>query len=110
MAVNPKDPRKARLCGAAFKPARRGRPPVMNVPVHRLSALAMVGLLAAILPLGQATADQPVSQAQRVLVTSPSTGLFEMGFVVAQRRGYYAEEGLDVTRVQMAPSVSVAAV
>jgi NitT/TauT family transport system substrate-binding protein len=49
-------------------------------------------------------------QPQRVVVTSPSTGLFEMGFVVALRQGFYAAEGLDVTRIQMAPSVSVAAV
>ena len=33
-----------------------------------------------------------------------------MGFVVALRRGYYAEEGPGRNRVQMAPSVSVAAV
>jgi NitT/TauT family transport system substrate-binding protein len=51
-----------------------------------------------------------LSQGQPVTVTSPSTGYYEMPFIMALRRGFFAEEGLDVTRIQMAPPVSVAAV
>jgi NitT/TauT family transport system substrate-binding protein len=59
------------------------------------------------------TAGRPaaaVAQGQRVTVTTPSTGYYEMPFVMAVRRGFFTEEGLDVTRIQMAPPVSVAAV
>jgi NitT/TauT family transport system substrate-binding protein len=49
-------------------------------------------------------------QGQRLTVTTPSTGYYEMPFIMALRRGFFAEEGLDVTRIQMAPPVSVAAV
>jgi len=74
---------------------------------------ALVALTIGVAGLGRAprrAAASAAPQPQRVVVTSPSTGLFEMAFVAALRRGFYAEEGLDVTRVQMAPSVSVAAV
>src|SRR3954452_14788006 len=50
------------------------------------------------------------SQAQHVTLTTPSTGLHEMSLVVGIRRGFYAAENLDATRIQMAPPVSVAAV
>jgi ABC-type nitrate/sulfonate/bicarbonate transport system substrate-binding protein len=82
------------------------------VGIAALGALALGATGAGAAPPGAAGAAAPggLPQAQRVVVTSPSTGLFEMGFVVALRRGFYAEGGLDVTRVQMAPSVSVAAV
>jgi NitT/TauT family transport system substrate-binding protein len=78
--------------------------------LHRWFAVLLVALVASTLSGGGAAAERTEAQPQRVVVTSPSTGLFEMGFIVALRRGFYAEEGLDVTRVQMAPSVSVAAV
>jgi ABC-type nitrate/sulfonate/bicarbonate transport system substrate-binding protein len=55
-------------------------------------------------------AAAPLPQGQRVTVSTPSTGLFEMAFIAAMRRGYFVEEGLDIQRVQMAPGVSVAAV
>jgi ABC-type nitrate/sulfonate/bicarbonate transport system substrate-binding protein len=45
-----------------------------------------------------------------VLVASPSGGYFEMPFLLSLSRGYYTAEGLDVTRVQMAPPVSIAAI
>jgi NitT/TauT family transport system substrate-binding protein len=55
-------------------------------------------------------AARPALQGQHVTVTTPSTGLHEMPLVVGIRRGLYSAEGLDVTRIQMAPPVSVAAV
>jgi ABC-type nitrate/sulfonate/bicarbonate transport system substrate-binding protein len=51
-----------------------------------------------------------LAQPQRITITTPSAGLHEMPLVVGLRRGLYAEENLDVTRVQMNPPVSVAAV
>jgi ABC-type nitrate/sulfonate/bicarbonate transport system substrate-binding protein len=59
-------------------------------------------------PGEMAAATTPPRQ-QRLTVVSPSTGYYEMAFVMAQRHGYFAEEGLDVTRVQMAGPVTVAA-
>jgi NitT/TauT family transport system substrate-binding protein len=50
------------------------------------------------------------SQRQRVIVSTPSSGYFEMPFILALREGFFAEQGLDVERIQMAPPVSVAAV
>jgi NitT/TauT family transport system substrate-binding protein len=55
-------------------------------------------------------ATGPPLQGQRITITTPSTGLHEMPLVVGIRRGFYAAEGLDPTRVQMTPPVSVAAV
>jgi ABC-type nitrate/sulfonate/bicarbonate transport system substrate-binding protein len=77
-----------------------------------VGTLALVTAIVLGAPAGGAERAEAraLPQGQRVVVTSPSTGLFEMGFVVALRRGFYAEEGLDVSRVQMAPSVSVAAI
>jgi ABC-type nitrate/sulfonate/bicarbonate transport system substrate-binding protein len=82
-----------------------------------------VGLAAlGILSLGQggAAAERATSstvhtmavlpQGSRVTITTPSSGLHEMPLVVALRRGLFTEEGVDATRIQMAPPVSVAAV
>src|SRR5688500_2827075 len=60
-------------------------------------------------PGDRGVAAAELAQQQRVIVTSPSTGYYEMPFVMAMRAGFFAEEGLDVTRIQMAPPVSVAA-
>jgi len=63
--------------------------------------------------LGEASsrvAAGPSLQGLRITLTTPSTGLHEMPLVVGIRRGFYTAEGLDPTRVQMAPPVSVAAV
>jgi NitT/TauT family transport system substrate-binding protein len=81
-----------------------------RAPKRRWFAVALAPLIALAVGAGGVEAERVAVQPQRVVVTSPSTGLFEMGFIVGLRRGFYAEEGLDVTRIQMAPSVSVAAV
>jgi NitT/TauT family transport system substrate-binding protein len=52
----------------------------------------------------------PLAQVQRITITSPSAGLHEMPLIVGMRRGFFNEESLDVTRIQMVPPVSVAAV
>jgi ABC-type nitrate/sulfonate/bicarbonate transport system substrate-binding protein len=51
----------------------------------------------------------PVSAAERVVIGTPSRGLFEFPAVVAIRKGFYKEEGFAVDRVQMQPLVAVKA-
>jgi NitT/TauT family transport system substrate-binding protein len=59
---------------------------------------------------GAAGAGAALPQRPRLTIVSPSTGYFEMPFIVALRRGFFTEEGLDVSRVQMSGPVTVAAV
>lgn len=47
--------------------------------------------------------------AERVMMATPSRGLFEFPAVVAIRKGYYREEGLDVNKIQMQPQIGVKA-
>jgi len=47
--------------------------------------------------------------AERVVIGTPSRGLFEFPVVVAMRKGFYRGEGLDVDKVQMQPAVAVKA-
>jgi len=68
-------------------------------PLRVLSVLiALVFLLAG---------DAPA--AERVTIATPSRGLFEFPVVVAMRKGFYKEEGIDVDKVQMQPAVGVKA-
>lgn len=68
-------------------------------PLRVLSVLiALVFLLA-----GDALA------AERVTIATPSRGLFEFPVVVAMRKGFYKEEGIDVDKVQMQPAIGVKA-
>ena len=51
----------------------------------------------------------PSAAAERILIATPSRGLFEFPSVVAIRKGYYKDEGLDTDKVQMQPAVAVKA-
>jgi ABC-type nitrate/sulfonate/bicarbonate transport system substrate-binding protein len=90
---------------------------MMHRPVaRRLAAATAVAMVVATALVGAAPGasqaapvSRPPGQAPRVTITTPSAGLHEMPLVVGIRRGLYAEENLDVARVQMAPPVSVAA-
>jgi NitT/TauT family transport system substrate-binding protein len=55
------------------------------------------------LPVGDAPA------AERVTIATPSRGLFEFPVVVAMRKGFYKDEGIDVDKVQMQPALGVKA-
>ena len=47
--------------------------------------------------------------AERVAIATPSRGLFEFPVVVAMRKGYFKDEGIDVDKVQMQPALGVKA-
>jgi ABC-type nitrate/sulfonate/bicarbonate transport system substrate-binding protein len=47
--------------------------------------------------------------AERVSIATPSRGLFEFPVVVAMRKGFYKDEGIDVDKVQMQPALGVKA-
>lgn len=49
------------------------------------------------------------SAAERVMMATPSRGLFEFPVVVAMRKGYYKDEGLEVKRIQIQPAIGVKA-
>ena len=51
----------------------------------------------------------PSFAAERITIATPSRGLFEFPSVVAIRKGYYKDEGLDVDKVQMQPAIAVKA-
>ena len=72
----------------------------MNVKVQLIGVLV---LLVSILP------GEPAVSAERIVIGTPSRGLFEFPAVVAMRKGYYKDEGLDVDKVQMQPAIAVKA-
>lgn len=72
----------------------------MKLKVQFISALV---LLVSIL------SSEPAVGAEKIVIGTPSRGLFEFPAVVAMRRGYYKDEGLDVDKVQMQPAIAVKA-
>ena len=50
-----------------------------------------------------------VLAAERVMIGTPSRGLFEFPVVVAMRKGFLRDEGLDASKVQMQPTIGVKA-
>jgi NitT/TauT family transport system substrate-binding protein len=65
-----------------------------------LSSFVLAGLL--ISPLG-------VVAAERVMMGTPSRGLFEFPVVIAMKKGFFIDEGLDLRKVQMQPAIGVKA-
>ncbi|HYJ17303.1 MAG TPA: ABC transporter substrate-binding protein [Candidatus Limnocylindria bacterium] len=54
-------------------------------------------------------AGSPAPAAERVTIATPSRGLFEFPVVVAMRKGFYRDEGIEVDKIQMQPAVGVKA-
>ena len=46
---------------------------------------------------------------ERVTIATPSRGLFEFPVVVAMRKGFFKDEGIEVDKIQMQPAVGVKA-
>src|SRR5712691_11158970 len=51
----------------------------------------------------------PATAAERVMIGTPSRGLFEFPVVVALRKGFFKDEGLNADKVQMQPAIGVKA-
>lgn len=66
-------------------------------------------LRAAILSLATFLFLADCGAAERVSIATPSRGLFEFPVVVAMRKGFYKDEGIDVDKVQMQPAIAVKA-
>jgi NitT/TauT family transport system substrate-binding protein len=47
--------------------------------------------------------------AERVMMATPSHGLFEFPVVIAMKKGFFNDEGLDLRKVQMQPQLTVRA-
>ena len=54
-------------------------------------------------------AGNPAPAAERVTIATPSRGLFEFPVVVAMRKGFYKDEGIEVDKIQMQPAIGVKA-
>jgi len=68
-----------------------------------------IGLLSFIVLLTSGLVSQPAIGAERIVIGTPSRGLFEFPAVVAIRKGYYKDEGIEVDKVQMQPAIAVKA-
>ena len=68
-----------------------------------------IWLLAAIALVAGAFSSQSALSFERIVIGTPSRGLFEFPAVVAMRKGYYRDEGLEVDKVQMQPAIAVKA-
>ena len=77
----------------------------MNWKTYRIGFL----LLNLIWSLPYFLVIHPSVAAERILIATPSRGLFEFPAVVAIRKGYYKDEGLEADKVQMQPAIAVKA-
>ena len=65
--------------------------------------------LAMVFALMNSLVGNPVLAAERVTIATPSRGLFEFPVVVAMRKGFYKDEGIEVDKIQMQPAIGVKA-
>jgi ABC-type nitrate/sulfonate/bicarbonate transport system substrate-binding protein len=77
----------------------------ISVRIFRAGLGLLLTLVAGVCPFFPG----PSLAAERVVIGTPSRGLFEFPVVVAMRKGFYREEGLDIDKVQMQPAVAVKA-
>jgi len=77
----------------------------MNWKIHRVG----FSLLNLVWSLPWFFIVYPSVAAERILIATPSRGLFEFPAVVAIRKGYYKDEGLEADKVQMQPAIAVKA-
>jgi NitT/TauT family transport system substrate-binding protein len=71
-----------------------------------LTNMLRIGFLAVLVSI--VSSDRAVG-AERIVIGTPSRGLFEFPAVVAMRKGYYKDEGFHVDKVQMQPAIAVKA-
>jgi ABC-type nitrate/sulfonate/bicarbonate transport system substrate-binding protein len=76
-----------------------------NKKIARDFLLGSAVLVAAQIPTG----NRLTHAAERVTIATPSRGLFEFPVVVAMRKGFFKDEGIDVDKIQMQPALGVKA-
>lgn len=69
----------------------------------------LVRVLTVVFALMISLVGNPVPAAERVTIATPSRGLFEFPVVVAMRKGFYKDEGIEVDKIQMQPAIGVKA-
>ena len=69
----------------------------------------MRNVLLKIMPLYMFFSSAFCTAAERVMIATPSQGLFELPVVVAMRNGYFRTEGLEVQKIQIQPEIAVKA-
>jgi ABC-type nitrate/sulfonate/bicarbonate transport system substrate-binding protein len=60
-------------------------------------------------PAAAPAAAPTVGPPQQITIATPSTGFHEFPAITAMRQGFYKDENLEVTRIQMAPPTTAAA-
>ena len=69
----------------------------------------VMGLISVIVLFASVLSGEVVTGAERIVIGTPSRGLFEFPAVVAMRKGFYKDEGLEADKVQMQPAIAVKA-
>ena len=69
----------------------------------------LVRALTVVFALMISLVGNPAPAAERVTIATPSRGLFEFPVVVAMRKGFYKDEGIEVDKIQMQPAIGVKA-
>ena len=73
------------------------------------AAYGMMGFRLMTLTVALLALPQDEAAAERILIGTPSRGLFEFPSVVAIRKGFYKDEGLETDKVQIQPAIGVKA-
>ena len=73
--------------------------------LNRVFVRAMTIFAALAIPVPGAAAPA----VERVTIATPSRGLFEFPVVLAMRKGFYKDEGVEVDKIQMQPAIGVKA-
>ena len=71
------------------------------------SAQLLVFLLASVFSWGVPPLVDGAAAAERIVIGTPSRGLFEFPAVVAIRKGFLKDEGLEADKVQMQPAIAI---
>jgi ABC-type nitrate/sulfonate/bicarbonate transport system substrate-binding protein len=69
----------------------------------------MRNVLLRVIPLYVLFSSAFCAAAERVIIATPSQGLYELPVVVAMRNGYFRTEGLEVQKIQIQPEIAVKA-
>ncbi|MGZ9143785.1 MAG: ABC transporter substrate-binding protein, partial [Candidatus Binatia bacterium] len=77
--------------------------------MNLLQSQILPRVLAILVGLTILTTGDPAPAAERVMIATPSRGLFEFPVVVAMRKGFYRDEGIEVDKIQMQPAIGVKA-